>query len=214
MPARKWEPSELARRAEVGRFGQERNDVHAVTLQQAFRADPLFEWVYGDRSVEQQARFWRLVLDGSAIGTEVHATQTSDAVGIWVPPVGSVPAPPPDDADESGESSGPSVRDQLGEVLGPRSAEIFELFGAMYGARPEEPHWYLQALGTRPERQGQGWGSRVLAPMLDRCDRLGIPAYLESSNPQNHAFYHRVGFVDIGEVSVPGAPTLMRMERK
>lgn len=212
-PTREWEPSELARRGEIGRFGHERDDVHATTLQQAFSSDPLFEWVYGDRRVEDQTTFWRLVLGSSPLGAEVHAAQTSGAVAIWVPPVGSVPEPVPHD-EEPDSPDGPSMREQIGAALGPRSTEIFELFGAIYEARPDEPHWYLQALGTRPELQGQGWGTKVLGPMLDRCDRLGLPAYLESSNPQNHAFYHRLGFVDQGEIAAPGAPALMRMQRK
>lgn len=210
---REWQPSELARLAEVGRFGHERNAAHAVALQQAFDNDPLLTWVYGERSADDQTAFWRLVLDGAIRGTEIHATQTSDAVAVWVPPVGSVPEEPTPDNGENTKADGPTGRDRLAAVLGPRADEIFELFGEIHRVRPETPHWYLQAVGTRPELQGQGWGTRVLAPLLDRCDRLGVPAYLESTNPQNRSFYHRLGFVDIGEITAPGAPALMRMQR-
>lgn len=210
-PEREWQPSELARHAEVGRFGHERDDAHGRTLQQAFSSDPLLTWVYGDRSAADQTQFWRLVLAGLTRGTEVHATQTSDAVAVWVPPAGSIPEPAaPGDADDS---AGPSGRDEMSAVLGDRADEIFKVFAAIHAARPEAPHWYLQAVGTRPDRQGQGWGARVLAPILARCDRLGLPAYLESTNPKNHAFYHRLGFVDAGEITIEGAPVVMRMQR-
>jgi len=210
-PEREWQPSELARHAETGRFGHERDDVHAATLQQAFAADPLFQWVYGERSPAEQERFWQLVLAGSPRGAEVHAVQTSHAVAVWVPPIGSIPEP--DAAGAAGEKVEPPIRDQMTAALGPRSPDIFELFDAIYKARPTSPHWYLQALGTRPDHQGHGWGARVLTPILDRCDRSGLPAYLESSNPRNHAFYHRLGFVDLGEIAVVGAPSMTRMQR-
>jgi|GEM_PF-481672 len=213
---REWQPSELARRAEIGRFGHERDDVHGITLQQAFDGDPLFRWVYGDRSPAEQQRFWQLVLAGSRRGTEVHAAQTSDVVAVWVPPVGSIPQPASTTnggAAADVAAAGLSTRDRIAEALGPRAPEIFGYFAAMQKARPETPHWYLQAIGTRPAQQGHGWGARALAPILARCDRTGLPACLESSNPQNHAFYHRLGFVDVGEITVPAAPSMMRMQR-
>ena len=43
----------------------------------------------------------------------------------------------------------------------------------------------------------------LLAENLARIDELGMPAYLESSNPANHARYERLGFERIGEFSTP-----------
>jgi hypothetical protein len=45
----------------------------------------------------------------------------------------------------------------------------------------------------------------VLAPVLEICDRDGVPAYLESSKESNIAFYERQRFELIDEVSVPGS---------
>jgi ribosomal protein S18 acetylase RimI-like enzyme len=59
---------------------------------------------------------------------------------------------------------------------------------------PREPHFYLPTLGVAPEAQGRGLGSALLQPMLERCDREGVPAYLESSKERNIAFYGRHGF--------------------
>jgi GNAT superfamily N-acetyltransferase len=42
--------------------------------------------------------------------------------------------------------------------------------------RPEEPHWWLTAAGTRPASRHQGLGTAVLQPVLDRCDADGVPA--------------------------------------
>ena len=68
------------------------------------------------------------------------------------------------------------------------------------GAIPSKPHWYLAVLGTDPERQGEGIGRRVLRPVLEECDRLEMPAYLETGTERNVAFYTRHGFRVTDEV--------------
>jgi GNAT superfamily N-acetyltransferase len=49
----------------------------------------------------------------------------------------------------------------------------------------EQPHWYLAIIGVDPSRQGSGAGAALLRSRLERCDKEGMAAYLESSNPQN-----------------------------
>jgi len=68
----------------------------------------------------------------------------------------------------------------------------------------KEDHYYLQLLGVDPCFQNQGIGSILLAPMLDRFDREGKAAYLESSNPRNVPFYSRHGFEKVKELIVNG----------
>ena len=79
----------------------------------------------------------------------------------------------------------------------------------------EPPHWYLHYLGVVPERQGRGLGGMLLRPMLERCDREGLPAYLESSTERNRALYERNGFTVIERFNMPGdGPVVRRMWRK
>lgn len=59
---------------------------------------------------------------------------------------------------------------------------------------PESPHWYLSTLGVRPDHQGKGLGSKLMFDILARCDRDGMPAYLESSSGGSKALYERHGF--------------------
>ena len=77
-----------------------------------------------------------------------------------------------------------------------------------------EPHWYLAVLGTDPEAQRMGLASAVLAPVLERCDREGMPAYLESSKAANIPFYNKHGFEVVDELCVPGGPSLWPMVRR
>jgi RimJ/RimL family protein N-acetyltransferase len=53
----------------------------------------------------------------------------------------------------------------------------------------------------------------VLQPVLSICDTDGSPAYLESSNAANMAFYRRLGFVPTGEITLPDGPSLYPMWR-
>jgi ribosomal protein S18 acetylase RimI-like enzyme len=59
---------------------------------------------------------------------------------------------------------------------------------------PAEPHWHLSVLGVARERRGRGIGSALLAPVLERCDRELVPAYLETANRANLPLYERHGF--------------------
>lgn len=75
-------------------------------------------------------------------------------------------------------------------------------------------HWYLHYLGVEPRRQGRGLGGALLAPVLELCDREGIPSYLESSTERNRALYERHGFSLTGTFSMPAAgPTIREMWR-
>ncbi len=80
---------------------------------------------------------------------------------------------------------------------------------------PRKPgHWYLHYLGVEPRRQGRGIGGALLAPVLERCDREGTPAYLESSTERNRVLYERNGFVLTGSFDMPaGGPPIREMWR-
>ncbi len=75
-------------------------------------------------------------------------------------------------------------------------------------------HWYLHYLGVEPRRQGRGLGGDLLRPVLDLCDREGIPSYLESSTERNRVLYERNGYSLTGSFPMPAAgPKLHEMWR-
>jgi GNAT superfamily N-acetyltransferase len=66
-----------------------------------------------------------------------------------------------------------------------------------------------------PEGQGRGLGSRLIVPVLRRCDRESMPAFLEASTERNGALYERHGFAVSGRFSMPGrGPELRQMWRE
>lgn len=83
------------------------------------------------------------------------------------------------------------------------------------GLHPAEPHWYLEFLGTVPEKQGGGLGGHVLAAGLDRADEEGLPVWTWSSNARNLTFYQRHGFVVLDELPfAPGGPAIYPIRRE
>jgi ribosomal protein S18 acetylase RimI-like enzyme len=77
-----------------------------------------------------------------------------------------------------------------------------------------EPHYYIRWVGVRPELQGQGLGSALMRPALDRCDNDDLPAYLEASSERSAALYERLGFAHLGVLDLPdGGPPVWPMRR-
>jgi GNAT superfamily N-acetyltransferase len=81
-----------------------------------------------------------------------------------------------------------------------------EVYAAIEGLHPPEPHWYLSLLGVDPPRQGLGVGAGLLEHWLDSIDREGLPSYLETDREENVSFYGRAGFSVHVELQVLGAP--------
>jgi ribosomal protein S18 acetylase RimI-like enzyme len=91
----------------------------------------------------------------------------------------------------------------------PRTLELFSLFDAH---RPQDPHYYLQVIGVRPDRQGTGIGSALLRAVLDRCDLEGASAYLEADE-RSKLLYLKHGFETTNELRLPEGPSVFPMWR-
>lgn len=74
-------------------------------------------------------------------------------------------------------------------------------------------HYYVRDIGVLPAMQGRGLGNALMRPTLERCDREGLPAYLEASSERSAALSERLGFRLIGELRVAGSPPLRLMVR-
>jgi GNAT superfamily N-acetyltransferase len=63
------------------------------------------------------------------------------------------------------------------------------------------PHYYLSLLAVAPEMQGKGLGTALMQPILQVCDREGIPAYLETETESNVRYYTGKGFRVLQEIA-------------
>jgi GNAT superfamily N-acetyltransferase len=173
----------------------------------AFQDDPVMSWVFQDAAVRParlRALFSMPAGDMLRGNGEVHVVEDA-SVALWRDPSfehGGL-------RESDDESTAAAIADFTDGEL-----ERLMVMGATLSANhPHEPHWFLNVLGTAPSRQGQGLGASAIAPVLERCDADGVRAYLDSTNPRNRPFYRRLGFVDAGEIPLPGGPSLEAMWR-
>ena len=87
------------------------------------------------------------------------------------------------------------------------------LLTGMERRHPRKPHWYVAFVGVVPTAQGQGLGGALLRPVLERCDREALPAYIEASSPASARLYERLGFRGDEEITPLGSPPIRLMTR-
>lgn len=182
-------------------------DGMAEALSLAFHDDPVMQWLFGAEA-PRPMRFTRPFFhrEGARHLRHEHVFTIDGTPGAayWDPP-GHWKTKPSDVL---------RTAPLMLRGMGTRSVNALRGLGRMEAAHAAQPeHYYLAVLGTRPDRQGAGLGSALLAPILDRCDTEGVGAYLESSKEANIPFYRRHGFEVVGEVQFPSGPTLWPMWR-
>jgi GNAT superfamily N-acetyltransferase len=173
----------------------------AGVLARAFAHDPFYSYLAGDapeRSQRMKDGWSGILRYGTAHLAHTYTTEDRAGVALWLPP----------------GYRGPSVLDTLRQM--PALARLagwrrLRTVGDAVAALEErrhhhvpEPHFYLSALGVEPERQGTGTGTALLKPVLEKTDRDGTPAYLETATARNVLLYERLGFDVVEEMDLPG----------
>lgn len=171
------------------------------TLAAAFFDDPVFAWCYddADRRREIGPAFFGVATDAIVPAEEIYTTDSIVAGAVWVPP---------------GVEDDEQLVTALGEVSGEYAGRLFDALGMMAEGHPQEPHYYLFLLGTRPEWQSRGIGSELMRPVLEICDRDQVPAYLEATSDGSRRLYLRHGFEVTEEFRLPDGPPMWRMWRE
>jgi GNAT superfamily N-acetyltransferase len=181
----------------------------ARALARAFEDDPVMSWIFRSESerLGRLERAFALFLQKIWLPRdECYATDRLFGAALWLPP-GKWRV-----SMRTQLRLLPSMLSVAGRNL-PRLSMALQLIEKKH---PEErPHYYLAVLGVEPELQGRGFGGALMQPVLSRCDRERIPAYLESSKRRNVVLYERHGFEVVEEVRLPrGGPPIWRMWRE
>jgi len=185
----------------VGAPADEAAAVAVVVL--AFVDDPLARWSWPDPA-QYLAHFPAFVraFGGKAFthGSAFLAERNAGAA-LWLPP----------GVDPDGEAMMALLERTTPPAL---QGDIAALLEQMERYHPSEPHWYLPLIGVDPARQGRGVGAALMRHALAACDREGLAAYLESTNPKNVPLYERHGFELLGTIESVSSPPLFPMLRK
>jgi GNAT superfamily N-acetyltransferase len=174
-----------------------RSDLKQIqaALGDAFEDDPMMTWIYPDPATRlaHVSAFMQAALEIGFPHGHVYTAGANTAAAIWAPP----------DVELFDDQAITTLFALLSDQLGPRSEEVSTGLVSMAEHHPHHvPHFYLFVIGTARSVQGTGIGSRMLREILDRCDRQGLGAYLESSNIRNVPFYARHGFEVSTEVKL------------
>jgi ribosomal protein S18 acetylase RimI-like enzyme len=174
-----------------------------ATITMAFSNDPVIRWALPDAN--RYLTYWPQLVRAS--GGAAFANGTADSidacggVALWLPPgVG-----PDEDAMGAVTAEAVPAADQQ---------EVFGFMDQMGAFHPAESHWYLPLIGVDTTKQGRGYGSVLLRHALERCDRDGLPAYLEATSPLNKPLYQRHGFEEVGVIQAGSSPPMWPMQRK
>lgn len=185
----------------------ENHDVVVEILVSAFYSDPTWSWAFPDPSLRagQLRRLWGLFVEGAMRYPWVWLSRGDTATSVWIPPNGT----------ELSAEQEAALEPIIVEMLGADAARVMTGFGLFDQAHPRDvPHFYLSLLGTRAEHRGRGYGLDLVAENLRRIDEVGMPAYLEASNPANVPLYERYGFEVRGSFDLPaGGPEIFTMWR-
>lgn len=190
----------------IRQAGESDRETVVRLLDEAFMHDPVSSWVFPDEAHRRRVHgvFLGVFLEAALAGGRVDMAEDGTAAALWL----QVPADPPEEEDDT-----PA---RMREIADPDN-ERAELVGRLTGeAHPTgRAHEYLLLIAVSPERQGEGLGTALLAPALERCDREGMPAYLEASNARSSKLYERLGFAFTDRtVELPDGPTMWPMWRE
>lgn len=179
----------------------------ADVLARAFDEDPPMRWFIPD--AQQRVHRARLLFD--VMLRRLHLARdvcftTEDVLGgaLWVPPGARA------------LTLGQQIRllPAMMRVFGRGMSRAQRGLAVMDAGHPRRPHYYLDTLGVAPERQRHGIGSALMRPMLARCDRERMPAYLNAGSSRSRDLYLRHGFGVMEEFRLPeDGPALWRMWR-
>lgn len=190
------------------RIATERDESELVrTLAVAFDRDPFVEWFVRKDQKRPSAvdRYFRVILRRLIPFASVYTTPSCNGVAVWSPP-GQWELSPLEQLR--------LLPDMLHIIGADRLSDVATRLVGLEKSRPAERHYFLALVGTVPAMQGHGIGSAILRPALERCDREGMTAVLDTYLEHNRRWYERLGFevihdIDLGE----GAPKGWSMAR-
>lgn len=196
--------------------GEDDRDTVVRLLDEAFQDDPVSGWVFPGEEYRRRThhRLMGAFTDIVLADGWIDLTEDRAACALWL----SVPGEEdtPQEPDEEPAEDAEDVPAQVREAVDPDNERVESIARLTEDIHPSGPaHAYLWMIGVAPERQGEGLGTALIASVLDRCDRDGLPAYLEASSERSKGLYERLGFACTGRVlHLPDGPRMWPMWRE
>ncbi len=183
-------------------------DVHALSqlIADAFHDLAPSRWLIPDPGARLEIfpGYFRIYVEHALADGVVHTTPDRAAVALWLP-IGMHPP-----------ASGPGYDARLRAVTDPYTDRFRAFDQALDRHHPAGiPHHHLAILAVRPDRQRQGIGTALLRAHHAALDDVGMPAYLEASDPRTRRLYQAHGYVlrPNAPIRLPDGPEMWPMWR-
>jgi GNAT superfamily N-acetyltransferase len=179
----------------------------ANVLARAFAADPVLTSLLGHSRdiVARLTRYFETEASLALTGRgEVWLDSDGLGAAIWRQPGGW-----PDSA----RAQIRSLPVYLG-VFSRRILVATRVVNELARSHPRDPHWYLPFIGVVPDAVGSGRGTALLAPVLRRCDKDRVGAYLEATSANSARLFARLGFVPRGDITLASGVNVQPMWRE
>lgn len=180
----------------------------AAALADAFISDPVFTFLRPGR-LRQRTRLRTMFV------VEIEQYVLANGGTVWTTSGyhGAVAELPPGAWEMSKSATGKETLKWLW-AFRTRLPRAIRVQHAMAERHLREPHFYVRTVGVRTALQGQGVGSMLMQPTLERADSAGVPTYIEASSKRSAALYERLGFLHMGVFELPeGGPPVWPMRR-
>jgi ribosomal protein S18 acetylase RimI-like enzyme len=181
--------------ADVVPAGAERLEDYVDLFARTFADDEIVTWPFPAGDVDERVRAQFVPL-GRGFAEAHWLWEVRPAAGFagWVPPEG---------AERLLEITEGSL-EGLRPLTDDDGARFVMLWDWIEEHLPEEPHWFLDHIAVSPEHQGEGIGKALIRFGLDRAERDGTCAFLETSREGNVGLYEHLGFRVVHAADAPG----------
>ena len=172
-------------------------DALVALLARAFQDEPVQQWLFPiaeERFAASGLWFKRMLTDAFRFG-EVWRLFDYSAVAVWL------------------RTAKSSELDALSTPSTAIASKLELLEAELDTRKPIGECAFLAAIATDSAMRRQGRGTSVLIPGLRMCDRRGLVAYLETSEPRSTELYRKLGFSKSAEFSIDDGPRIWCMRR-
>ena len=155
----------------------------------AFENYPLMEFFFGD-TYQQSIKY---LLQASIVDQLFLGAFAEDKLQG----VASITSPEKSANNQDVESNSTSSEEELATVIGAESLMRIEAYSKLKKAnKPQQPHFYINALGVNPKSQGTGIGSALLAKVHQMSEQhpKSCGVALDTQTEKNVSYYQRFGY--------------------
>ncbi len=173
-----------------------------------FYSDPLFTFIAPDANdrrafiatmIQHTWLYGKIIVDGKK--GDIDGVNTPRSFALWLPSEKGSASPMDMVRNGMLKYIVTTLWNQPGKLL-----NLLQLDGYLLKTRRQfagRNSLYLYLIGVDPHYQHQGYGTRLIGPVIDAAQKTGTPVVLEIQKTENEAYYRRFGFESKQTKAVP-----------